>query len=201
MIDTGATLAEGAALHRWLRAGPGRSPTHVAITHGHFDHCFGTAAMPDVEVFGQRGLPGYLEREDLRGDAVRHGVSPVLADAAAASLRSPDHLVDLEYVLDLGGPRVLLLHPGPGHTDHDLAVVVRLPGGMATVAFCGDLVEESGPPQAGPDAKARQWPSALDRLLTVAGTDAQYVPGHGAVVNAGFVRAQRDALARRFGQD
>jgi glyoxylase-like metal-dependent hydrolase (beta-lactamase superfamily II) len=65
--------------------------------------------------------------------------------------------------------------------------------------FCGDLVEESGEPQAGPDAVPSHWPTALDRLLSLGGEDALYVPGHGAVVDAGFVRAQRDALATRFG--
>jgi len=28
-----------------------------------------------------------------------------------------------------------------------------------------------------------------------------YVPGHGALVDAAFVRAQRDELARRFASD
>jgi glyoxylase-like metal-dependent hydrolase (beta-lactamase superfamily II) len=65
--------------------------------------------------------------------------------------------------------------------------------------FCGDLVEESGEPQAGPDAVPSRWPGALDRLLELGGEDALYVPGHGAVVDAGFVRSQRDALAARFG--
>ncbi|MGG7608629.1 MBL fold metallo-hydrolase, partial [Streptomyces sp. ZG43] len=43
-----------------------------------------------------------------------------------------------------------------------------------------------------------RWPEALDRLLALGGPDAVYVPGHGAVVDAAFVRAQRDELARRF---
>ncbi|MER7975424.1 MBL fold metallo-hydrolase, partial [Streptomyces sp. NPDC096080] len=60
-------------------------------------------------------------------------------------------------------------------------------------------VEESGEPQAGPDAVPAHWPRALDRLLALGGPDARYVPGHGAVVDAAFVRAQRDALAARFG--
>ncbi|NEC28836.1 MBL fold metallo-hydrolase, partial [Streptomyces sp. SID8111] len=67
------------------------------------------------------------------------------------------------------------------------------------VVLCGDLVEESGAPQAGPDAVPSRWPAALDRLLALGGADARYVPGHGAVVDAAFVRAQRDALAARFG--
>ena len=62
-----------------------------------------------------------------------------------------------------------------------------------------DLVEESGEPQAGPDAVPSHWPAALDRLLDLGGEDALYVPGHGAVVNSEFVRRQRDELAARFG--
>lgn len=95
---------------------------------------------------------------------------------------------------------MLLANVGPGHTGHDLAVLV--PGtahGRPGVVFCGDLVEESGEPQAGPDAVPSRWPAALDRLLELGGEDALYVPGHGAVVDAAFVRAQRDALAGRFG--
>ncbi|MBK3589180.1 MBL fold metallo-hydrolase, partial [Streptomyces sp. MBT57] len=40
---------------------------------------------------------------------------------------------------------------------------------------------------------------ALDRLLELGGEGAVYVPGHGAVVDAAFVRAQRGSLAERFG--
>jgi glyoxylase-like metal-dependent hydrolase (beta-lactamase superfamily II) len=64
--------------------------------------------------------------------------------------------------------------------------------------FCGDLVEESGEPQAGHDARPAWWPAALDRLLALGGEQARYVPGHGAVVDAAFVRTQRDRLADRF---
>jgi glyoxylase-like metal-dependent hydrolase (beta-lactamase superfamily II) len=104
------------------------------------------------------------------------------------------------YALDLGGGvRALLVNAGPGHTACDLVVRVRGRTGPAVV-FCGDLVEESGPPQAGPDAVPDRWPAALDRLLRLGGEDARYVPGHGAVVDAGFVRAQRAALTRRDGR-
>ena len=92
---------------------------------------------------------------------------------------------------------MLLANVGPGHTGHDLAVLV--PGRARRWCFCGDLVEESGEPQAGPDAIPSRWPAALDRLLALGGEDALYVPGHGAVVDAAFVRAQRDELAARFG--
>lgn len=95
-----------------------------------------------------------------------------------------------------GGRQVLLANVGPAHSGHDLAVLVP---GSPTVVLCGDLVEESGEPQAGRDAVPSRWPAALDRLLELGGEDAVYVPGHGAVVDAAFVRGQRDRLAALFG--
>ncbi|ARZ70177.1 metallo-beta-lactamase [Streptomyces albireticuli] len=202
LVDTGATVLEGAEVRRDVREIFGRAVTHIALTHPHFDHVFGTAAFSGAEVYGAVGLADLLEREreELRRDAVRHGVEPEAAAGAAELLVRPHHQVSGELTLDLGGGRqVLLANIGPGHTAHDLAVFVAGAGGAPEVVFCGDLVEESGEPQAGPDALPRQWPAALDRLLALGGEDAVYVPGHGAVVDARFVRAQRDALAERFG--
>ncbi|MEW1545576.1 MBL fold metallo-hydrolase [Streptomyces tsukubensis] len=199
LYDTGSTLAEGAALRARAEALlGGRRITHIALSHPHFDHVMGTAAFPGAEVFGAVGMDTLLprEREELRADAVRFGVPEEEAARSADSLVAPGHTVTGERMLDLGGRRVLLANVGPGHTGHDLAALVP---GEPEVVFCGDLVEESGEPQAGPDAVGARWPAALDRLLALGGEDAAYVPGHGAVVDAAFVRAQRTALAERFG--
>jgi glyoxylase-like metal-dependent hydrolase (beta-lactamase superfamily II) len=201
LVDAGSGLAEGARLRAQAGELAGRRVTHLALTHPHFDHVFGAAAFAGAEVFGAVGvetvLTGRLGRAELRADAVRNGLDPAAADEAVDALVSPRHHVSGEWTLDLGGGRqVLLANVGPGHTAHDLAVLVP---GTPEVVFCGDLVEESGEPQAGPDAVPQHWPAALDRLLGLGGEDALYVPGHGAVVDAAFVRAQRDALAARFG--
>lgn len=74
------------------------------------------------------------------------------------------------------------------------------PGGHAghrPVVFTGDLVEESGRPQDGPDSDLPGWASALDRLLEFGGEDALYIPGHGVPVDADFVRAQGEEIAVR----
>lgn len=202
VVDTGSCLAEGAAIRAALRSRFGLPVTRVALTHGHFDHVLGTAAFAGVQVYGAVGLDAVLahEREAVGQDAVRHGVAADAAAQAADTLVRPQHAVSGELTLELGGGRrVLLANVGPGHTGHDLAVLV--PGqepGVPEVVFCGDLVEESGEPQAGRDAHPARWPAALDRLLALGGDDAVYVPGHGAAVDAAFVRAQRDGLARRF---
>lgn len=203
VVDTGSCLAEGAAIRSALRERFGLPVTRVALTHGHFDHVLGTAAFAGVQVYGAVGLDGVLAphgREAVQQDAVRHGLAADAAAQAADALVRPQHGVSGELTLALGGGRqVLLANVGPGHTGHDLAVLVpgREPGAREVV-FCGDLVEESGEPQAGRDAHPAQWPAALDRLLALGGEDAVYVPGHGAAVDAAFVHAQREELARRF---
>lgn len=201
LVDAGSSLAEGAALRADAARLAGADVTLLALTHPHFDHVLGAAAFPDAEVFAAGGAHAVhddeRERAELREDAVRHGLDPRAADEAAAVLVRPGREVDDVLAVPLGGGReALLVNAGPGHTAHDLAVVVP---GERPVVFCGDLVEESGEPSAGPDAVPSRWPAALDRLLELGGPDARYVPGHGAVVDAAFVRAQRDALARRFG--
>ncbi|WP_345591768.1 MBL fold metallo-hydrolase [Streptomyces marokkonensis] len=207
MVDAGSSLGEGARLHAGARELAGHRVTHLALTHPHFDHVFGAAAFagpgPEgAEVYGAMGVgavfaPGGPGREALRSEAVAEGLDARVAREAANALVRVDHEVHGECTLDLGGGRrVLLADVGPGHTGHDLVALV--PGAPAVV-FCGDLVEESGEPQAGSDAVPSRWPAALDRLLDLGGEDALYVPGHGAVVDAAYVRAQRDALATRFG--
>ncbi|PWI11986.1 MBL fold metallo-hydrolase [Streptomyces sp. NWU339] len=201
LVDAGSSLGEGARLRARAQALAGGRVTHLALTHPHFDHVLGAAVFAGAEVFGAVGVDTVLARgrEELRADAEREGLDARAAEEAvdALSLVRPRHTVSGEWTLDLGGGRqVLLANVGPGHTAHDLAVLVP---GDPEVVFCGDLVEESGEPQAGPDAVPSRWPAALDRLLALGGEDAVYVPGHGAVVDAAFVRAQRDALAARFG--
>ncbi|MFJ9347365.1 MBL fold metallo-hydrolase [Streptomyces sp. NPDC101237] len=199
MVDAGSSLAEGARLRGQARRLAGRRVTHLALTHPHFDHVLGTPAFAGAEVYAAAGAEAVFAhgRGEIRRDAVRNGLPAAEAAEAVAALPEPGRTVRGELTLDLGGGRrVLLAAVGPGHTGHDLAVLV--PGDPAVV-FCGDLVEESGEPQAGPDAVPPGWPAALDRLLSLGGEDARYVPGHGAVVDAAFVRRQRDALAARFG--
>lgn len=201
LYDTGSTLREGVELRRQAEALLGRRVTHIALSHPHFDHVLGTAAFAGAQVYGAAGLTALLRNaeEELCASAVQQGVPEDEAARSADTLVVPHHEVRGERTLDLGGGRrVLLADLGPAHSSHDLAVLVPGSDGEPPVVLCGDLVEESGEPQAGPDAIGSRWPAALDRLLELGGEAAVYVPGHGAVVDAAFVRAQRASLAERF---
>ncbi|MFE2579409.1 MBL fold metallo-hydrolase [Streptomyces sp. NPDC059378] len=195
----GAAAFAGATVLVAAGEGAPPAPPGAAITGTGGGDAGGRAAGDGRE--GGRGTWGGdfygADRAGMCADAVRNGLGRRAAEEAADALVRPHRSVHGTLALEpAGGPRILLADVGPGHTARDLAVVVA---SDPVVVFCGDLVEESGEPQAGPDAVPSRWPAALDRLLELGGEDAVYVPGHGAAVDAAFVRAQRDALARRFG--
>jgi glyoxylase-like metal-dependent hydrolase (beta-lactamase superfamily II) len=192
LIDTGTTLTEAAALDADVRKLAGRRVTHVALTHKHFDHVLGSSVFAQAEIYCAPEVIDYLSTatDELRHDAVTHGADPTEIDRAIAALRPPQHAIH-DAVVDLGQLSVTITYLGPGHTDADLVVIVP---GNPTVIFTGDLVEESGDPAIDADSDVACWPTTLDRLLALGGPDAIYVPGHGAIVDADFVRRQRDWL-------
>lgn len=200
LIDCGTTLSEAAAIIADVLELTGSAVTRLVMTHHHFDHVLGSGAFGDVPRYAappvavalSSGLP------DLCAEAVGYGADPAEIDAAAIAARPPDQLTWSDDI-DLGDRRVRIEHPGRGHTDHDLIVVVPPSGRRGpNVVFCGDLIEQSAEPAIGPDSDVAAWPATLERMLEFGGDDAIYVPGHGACVDAGFVRAQRDWLARRL---
>lgn len=193
LVDCGTTLAEASAIAEDVRAFDPRGVTHLVLTHDHFDHVLGSSVFADAETYcAPEVLAALRDGAALAEDAIAYGGHPDDIAEAVAALRPLRHRE--ESRIDLGDRVVTLLHPGPGHTGHDLIAVV--PGSPAVV-FCGDLVEESADPAIGADSHVADWPATLDAVLATGGSDARYVPGHGAVVDADFVRRQRDWLAAR----
>lgn len=199
LVDTGTTLTEAAAIDADVRLLTGRPVNHIVLTHKHFDHVLGSSLFTGARVHCAPEVAEHLSSAThrLREDALRHGADPAEVDAAIAALR-PAPAGGYDAVVDLGNRTAAIAHLGRGHTASDLVVVA--PGthrGERIVVFTGDLVEESADPAIDADSDVAAWPATLDRLLAVGGPDAIYVPGHGDVVDAGFVRRQRDWLARR----
>ncbi|OBB42801.1 MBL fold metallo-hydrolase [Mycobacterium sp. 852002-51961_SCH5331710] len=189
LIDTGSTLAEGRAIGADVAEIAAQPVCHVLLTHDHFDHVLGLPAFDGAQVYCAPPVADTVTygKEHLRADAMRHGADAAEVDPAIGALREPDCKL-WEAAVDVGGRMVVISHPGRGHTDHDLIAVVEAD---LTVVFCGDLVEESGEPSIDLDSDLDAWPATLDRVLAAGGGDAVYVPGHGAAVDAGFVRRQR----------
>jgi glyoxylase-like metal-dependent hydrolase (beta-lactamase superfamily II) len=194
VIDTRSSEVEGRELAAAVRrATP--APWLVVDTHAHYDHCFGNAAFRPARIWGHRRCAEVLAEygavaRRLTAAAYREHEQPDVADEIeAARIDPPDQLLDIQADLDVGGRLVTLRYLGRGHTDSDLAVLVPDAG----VLFAGDLVEEGAPPSFG-DSFPLEWPSTAAALAALAA--GPVVPGHGAVVDAGYVRAQQADLAR-----
>jgi glyoxylase-like metal-dependent hydrolase (beta-lactamase superfamily II) len=191
VVDTRSFAAEAARLLDDLRALTRLPCRQVVNTHAHFDHCFGNASLRPAAIWGHERCAAHLR---TRATQERQHLLRWLPEAAGEleglELDPPDRTVgDAGTDLGVGGRRVELRFCGRGHTDHDLVVAVPDAG----VVFCGDLVEEGAPPVYGGDAFPLEWPATLDRLGALA--PPTVVPGHGDVVDHGFVAGQRDELA------
>ncbi len=192
LIDTGTTLTEAALVKADVADIADGAVSDIVLTHNHFDHILGSSAFGGATVYCAPDVAATIANrsEHLRAEAVRYGADPAEVANAVSALRTPENPVSRADV-DLGGVTVAISHPGPGHTRHDLIVVVDA---EAPVVFCGDLVEESGDPAFDRDSDLQAWPSTLDRVLDAGGPEAMFVPGHGAVVDSRFVRRQQEWL-------
>lgn len=196
VVDSGTDETHGAELAAAVRELT-PLPWTLVVTHAHFDHYFGTAAFLPAPVWAHERCVAALragaeaDRRTWMRRYVERG-EPALAERlGAARLVLPTALFTDRVELDLGGRTVTLLHPGLGHTDHD--VVVHVPD--AAVVFAGDLVEQGAEPKIGPDTALDEWPSTLDAVLAL--DPRVVVPGHGDPVGPDFVRAQRNELRER----
>lgn len=199
LIDCGTTLSESGAIAGDVDELTGTPVSRLVLTHHHFDHILGCGGFPDARIYAAPPVAAALTVRiaDVCAEAVGYGADPGDVERAARAARRPENLV-WHADIDLGGRVVHVRHPGAGHTDHDVVVIVPpIVAGQPVVVFCGDLVEESADPAIGPDSQLHAWPAALDALLDLGGEDAIYVPGHGAAVDAAFVRRQREWLAQR----
>lgn len=195
LIDSGTTTAEARSIEADVAALTALRVGHIVLTHSHFDHVLGCSwfeeaeihCAPEVAVAMTSGLP------QLRDDAIRHGADADDVDQAIAGMP-----VSVREVsggdIDLGDRTVRIHRPGRGHTNHDLIVTVPA---EHTVVFCGDLVEQSGDPVIDADSDLEAWPVTLEAVLAAGGRDGVYVPGHGAVVDAHFIRLQQRWLSAR----
>ncbi|MFD0555935.1 glyoxylase-like metal-dependent hydrolase (beta-lactamase superfamily II) [Stackebrandtia endophytica] len=164
-------------------------------THVHFDHVFGNATVATqlgiTDFWAHATVIDELSRRPCEARADAYQVCARLAPDIADEVRGveilvPNQTVDTEVELDLGDRVVRLWHPGRAHSDGDLVIITD------DVLLAGDLVEEGAPPNTNGSDLAG-WTRALDMMLPK--VTGPVIPGHGAVVDAAFVRRQRDEIA------
>ncbi len=196
LIDTGSSPWQGEQIRRSVAELTSAPLTAVVVTHAHFDHAFGIAAFADLDVYGHASLAESLRSAESRTRAAELRIDP-------DQLAVPNRPLTLLAAKDLGlSPRsdqrrwVEISHVGPAHTQGDLVVVVP----DARVLFAGDLVEESGPPQVGPDTAMATWAKALDSVIGMMRADTMVVPGHGEVLDRMDVLQQNSAIGATFAQ-
>jgi glyoxylase-like metal-dependent hydrolase (beta-lactamase superfamily II) len=189
LVDTGSTVSEARAIADDVVALTACEVGHVLLTHNHFDHILGHSVFAGARTYCSPEVVATMadQGQHLGADAVRHGADADEVYRAVAALAAPQGAITAA-VVGLGETEVTISHPGRGHTDHDLVAVVA--DVQSTVVFCGDLVEESGDPCIDEQSDLQAWPATLERVLALGGDAAVYVPGHGAVVDAAFVRRQ-----------
>lgn len=192
VVDTRANLVWGAELAAAVRKVT-KAPWTVALTHWHWDHCFGTAEFLPAAVWAHErchaelAANGTTARDSVAELYVQDGrpeVAELLRDVEPVL---PDRLMTDRTELSVGGRRVDLAYFGLGHTDND--IVVHVPD--ADVVFAGDLVEQGAPPGFG-DAHPLHWPATVGGIIGLAPRVVS--PGHGEPVDADFVRGQQAEL-------
>jgi glyoxylase-like metal-dependent hydrolase (beta-lactamase superfamily II) len=197
VVDTQGSARAARAIVDDVRALRIGEVTAIVNTHEHFDHTFGNGAFR--EAYGPVPIHAHEVAAEQTVDAGEWAKARFAEDAddphreevLETEVVPADRTFSSVTVLDLGDRQVELLHPGRGHTAGD--AVLRVPD--ADVVLAGDLVEESGPPAYGSDCHPLDWPGTLDVVLNLLTPASVVVPGHGAVVDRGFVEQQRQDVA------
>ncbi|WP_157248425.1 MBL fold metallo-hydrolase [Nonomuraea typhae] len=190
VFDTRMSHREGSELIDAVRRVT-PDPWTVVNSHAHWDHFFGNAMFLPAEIWAHtRCAEQIRESGERQRDSVLGFVGEDRREEVEeVDLVVPDHTFADRATLDIGGRAVHLRFFGRGHTDND--VVLHVPD--AGVIFAGDLVEEGAPPAFG-DSYPLDWPATMAAVLGEL-PDPVIVPGHGAVVDRAFARAQQAELA------
>jgi glyoxylase-like metal-dependent hydrolase (beta-lactamase superfamily II) len=188
VVDTRSSNREAADLLEELTRLTPQPVRWVVNTHWHWDHVFGNAVFSGAEVWGHELCQIALTThgEEMKAAAKEWLPAGRHSEIDAVEIVPPMQTFAERASLEVGRSIELSYH-GFGHTDADIIVTVP----DVDVSFFGDLVEEGAPPSFG-DSYPVAWPLTL-RLASV-GLSGTIVPGHGDIVDSGFVHSQNDEL-------
>ena len=172
VIDTGGSIATGAALRDAIKARSALPICYVINTHIHFDHVLGNAAFkPDN--------PKFVGHENLKEEMAQNRsffLSEFAANLGTAlgpdSIVGPDLVVTDQLDLDLGNRAITLTAHPPAHTYTDVSIYDEKTGAL----WLSDLLFIDRIPAL--DGSLKGWLAVLEKLKALEG--GPVVPGHGA---------------------
>ena len=193
--DATATPAMARDLIARIRAVSNKPIKYVLLTHYHAVRVLGASAYFDegaTEVIASQGTYELIVergKEDMKSEMERF---PRLFRNAESvpGLTWPTLVIEGKLTVDLGGVKVQMWHPGPGHTRGDTIAWVE----GEKVLFSGDLVEYEAGVYTG-DAHLEEWPATLEALRALRAE--AIVPGRGeAMKGAASVNKALDYTKR-----
>jgi glyoxylase-like metal-dependent hydrolase (beta-lactamase superfamily II) len=186
-LDAGSSTAHAREFLDFLAGERVPAPSHVVLTHAHWDHVFGASEL-GAHVVAQETTAAYLSQlaatdwsdEALDRRVAGGEVSAEHAENVKAELPSPrdvrvafaDLVFDKRLALELGDVRLHVRHVGGDHADDSTVAYVEPDG----VLFLGDCLYEA--PSGG--YTSERLPRLAETVRSF-GADL-YVEGHSETV-------------------
>jgi glyoxylase-like metal-dependent hydrolase (beta-lactamase superfamily II) len=165
VVDSMTVVRQGRLIDAKVRELTGKPVAALLNTHYHLDHTHGNPAFPvGTKVVSTARTLEHLRTRD----------ADWWADSPARDLL-PNETFEGEWTRTYGGKTLRAMHPGHGHTDGDLVLLlvedrVLVSGDLFFNGFYPNIDLEAGGTVAG-------WPATLDRVLAL--DFDTVVPGHG----------------------
>jgi cyclase len=174
LVDPFVSPVQAAELDALFCARTAAPVTHVVLTHHHTDHALGAGyfAAKGAEVVAHEEAAARMAKEHSGLIAERRKNPEVAHLFESARPYVPSRIVSDTFLLETGGLRFDVFHPGHAHTPGDLCVYAPSLG----VLVSGDLVSTDYHPNL-EDADVAGMRAALERLRLV--PFRSLVPGHG----------------------
>jgi cyclase len=168
VIDSMTFPMQGSIIRAKAEELTGSKVVLLINTHYHLDHTHGNPGFePGTRVVSTERTLSHLKALDAdfwKGDAAQF---------------LPNELFSEQLEIRIGGKTLSLSHPGRGHTDGDLVVLIE----EEKTIVMGDLLFYKHYPNIDLEAggSVSEWPSTLDKVLSL--NFERAIPGHGATTD------------------
>lgn len=177
VVDSMTFVMQGKLIRARVKALTGAETVLLINTHYHLDHTHGNPGFAE----GTRVLSTERTLSHLKA------LDQDFWEGDAAKLLPNETFTDRQ-TLSIGGKTLQIIHPGRGHTDGDLVVLIE---DESTVVM-GDLFFNKSYPNIDLEAggSVQAWSATLDQVL--ASEFDQVIPGHGDTTDRmGLLEFQR----------